>query len=173
MDPRLWKDNTLEVYWDGIDYLGFYHDDHGRAIDDSEARAAVAKRMLELKSEMITRIRVNRVYNQVSQGGIDLAPVWNPKMSPLLILESDGSLLIPEILGYDLLAKPYWGGSGMTCRLQSSQVQPLLLRLDVEHGRWVGSWKNNSATRLVIQVFSTWNEDSTRPRRKVYDQHAD
>jgi hypothetical protein len=120
MDPRLWKGITLEVYRDGIDYRGFYHNDHGSAIDDSEARAAIAKRMLELKSEMITRIRVNRVYNQVSQGGIDLAPVRNLNMYPLLILESDGPLLIPGILGHDLPAKPYWGGSGVTCRLQNS-----------------------------------------------------
>lgn len=139
MDPRLCKDITLEAYRDAIDYLGFYRDGHGSAIDGIGARAAFAKRVLESKGGKTVGIRINCTRDQVSKGGIDLAPVPVPKMHPLFNLESDDPLPIPEILGHDWVAKTYGGGSGATCGLQNSLAQLLFLRLDVEHGKWVGS----------------------------------
>jgi hypothetical protein len=138
MDPRLCKDITLEAYRDTIDYLGFYRDGNGSVIDGIGARATFAKRVLESKGGKTVGIRVNCARDQVPQGGNDLAPVPVPKMHPLFNLESDDPLPIPEILGYDWVAKTYGGGSGPTRGLHNSLAQLLFLRLDVEHGKWVG-----------------------------------
>jgi hypothetical protein len=139
MDPRLCKDITLEAYRDTIDYLGFYRDGNGSVIDGIGARATFAKRVLESKGGKTVGIRVNCARDQVPQGGNDLAPVPVPKMHPLFNLESDDPLPIPEILGHDWVAKTYGGGSGATRELQNSLAQLLFLRMDVEHGKWVGS----------------------------------
>jgi hypothetical protein len=139
MDPRLCKDITLEAYRDAIDYLGFYRDGHGSVIDGIGARAAFAKRVLESKSGKTVGIRVIFARDQVSLGGIDMAPVPVPKMHPLFNLESDDPLPIPEILGHDWVAKTYGRGSGPTRGLHNSLAQLLFPRLDVENGKWVGA----------------------------------
>jgi hypothetical protein len=120
MDPRLYKDITLEVYRDTIDYLGFYCDGNGSVIDSIGARAMFAKRVLESKGRKTVGIRINCACDQVPQGGNDLAPVPVPNIHLLFNLESDDPLPIPEILGYDWVAKTYGGGSRPIRRLYNS-----------------------------------------------------
>jgi hypothetical protein len=137
-DPRLCEDITLAAYRDAIDYLGFYRDGHGSAIDAIEARAEFAKKVLESEGGITVGIRVNCDAIKFRREGF----IWHPSRS-LRCTHSAASRATIRYQYQRFLGTSGWirhpgGGSGATRGLQTSLAQLLFLRPEIEDGKWVG-----------------------------------
>jgi hypothetical protein len=153
-DPPLVKDVNLVAYRDAIDFLGYYRDGYGSMVDGIGKDGHLAKRVMEERIGKVTGWRLNCTNDQSTRNEPAMVPVAVPRAHPLFICEGDDPLQIPDILGFEWVARAYYRAHREATELENKMARLLLLRIAVKDGKWEGPWRhwNDPAIGSVLLV---------------------
>ncbi|KAJ6439230.1 chitinase 1 precursor [Purpureocillium lavendulum] len=132
-------------------------DTYGSMVDGIAKEVHLSKLVMSQRAGKTMGWRLNCAMDQTMRGEAAIVPVAVPRMHPLFTIESDDPLAVPEILGFEWVARAY-------PRSRKEAVEPvalgnkvahlLLVRIGVQDGKWEGPrshWADPAIGTILLE----------------------